>query len=187
MSPAWFSTATFNPLSTIRDFTLRNTFTVFSMWPSIPGSLLRSAACPRKHRTIFEPTSTAASAARVNCSSAVPCLGSNNDDDRANRPHPQLDLDLALLGVGANLLQVLRLQAADEPQFAEMHHLNPVLRAEIQVLKRSPTLGANAEEVESEFDVGGGGSALRLDKRGSPSGEKRASIHGRYCTVLRPA
>jgi hypothetical protein len=137
MSPAWFSMATFNPASMMRDRTLCSTCTVFSMLASSGVVLVRSAEVPSTQRTMREPTMRAAAAMRVSCSSAVPFRLVENRRGGANREHADLDFDAELLGMRADRFEILLLQAAEESDLAEMDHANAPLRGEVEVLKRA--------------------------------------------------
>ena len=116
-----------------------------------------------------------------------PLLGIEEGRGGADGAHAELDFDAELRGVGANLLQILGFQAADEAQFAEVDHFQARFRAEIEVLERGPVLRAETEEVEAEFDVGGGGGARGLEQRGGAGGEERATVHGGYCIGFQPS
>jgi hypothetical protein len=74
-------------------------------------------------------------------------------------------------------LEIGGIEAADEADFGEVDDLDFLGGAVIEVLEGRPILGANAEEVDTEFD--GGGLGGRLGGEGGGGDEEVASGHGR--------
>ena len=71
---------------------------------------------------------------------------------RTDRPHADLEVEPELVGARAHLPQVVGLEAAEEPDLAEVDDFDLPLRGEIHLLERRPVLGAEAEHVDAEPD-----------------------------------
>ena len=128
-------------------------------------------------RTIF-----AASTIFASCSSAVPCALSNIAGRRADRAHADLEVELQLVGAGADASQVVGLERAEEADLAEVDDLDVPLRREVQLLERRPVLRAQAVHVDAEAH-GRRGLGVRdrspeHDRRGADGLQKASAVDG---------
>src|SRR5689334_23035403 len=70
---------------------------------------------------------------------------------RANRSHPDLDLNAQFSGMLPNPTQVFRFQTSDKPDLGKVYYLDMPRGAIIQVLNRCPFLRAQAEEIDAQL------------------------------------
>src|SRR6185295_4655706 len=76
---------------------------------------------------------------------------------RTDGAHPDFHFDAEFLRAGANFLQVRFVQAADESDLGEVDYLRPLFSSVVEIFEWRVIRGANAEEVDSEFDGWHGG------------------------------
>ncbi len=95
----------------------------------------------------------------------------------ADRPHTQLHLHAQPFRVGPDLSQMRYFQSADEPDLGEVYDFCFVIRRVVQVLERRPPLRADAEQIDSEADLG-----LRGRRSGGHGcgGEERSTVHSSH-------
>ena len=150
---------------------------MLSMWRSM-GPGWRSSELPKTARTMCEPTIVAEAIMRVSCSSAVPSFGSNIFEVGQIDFIPISTSMLSFSAYCRTCAEVRGIKTADEANLGKVNHLGAMGRAVIQVLEGRPILRAQAEEVDSGFD-GGGGKGSRSQRGGRAEREKFTSGHGR--------
>src|SRR5205807_3900681 len=78
-------------------------------------------------------------------------LGFEHLRSRADRFHPDLDLDVKFFGMLADFAQVPRVETPDESNLRKMDYFGFLLRAIIQELEGRPDLRPQAEEIDAKF------------------------------------
>ena len=151
MSPAWFSTASFSPASTTRDRTecehaecvvdplldASGETAIFHAPDDAADERGAEEACRRQHCLDLR---VRAALRRVEDSGA-----------RADREHAELEPDAEPVGVRAHAAEMIRIEAAEQPDLAVVGEADAPARGEVELFERGPALRAQAEHVEAEM------------------------------------